>query len=102
MAYTQNVKVIHTKCHELLAKILSDERRKRGISQVELAKNLREQQNFISRLENGQRTIKVCELLILAKHIGFSPVAVVRQLAKACNSPKSVAAAKRRIRRTSR
>ena len=95
--------MIGTKCHEELARILKDERKKRGIRQVALAKQLREQQNWITRLERGQRTVRVCEFLVLAKLIGFNPISILRKLIKAVEVPgKTAAATKRPAPRISR
>ena len=68
------------RCAELLAEILRDERKKKGIRQTALARQLRQRQNWISRLEAAQRRVDVCEFLVLADAIGFDPIATLQRL----------------------
>jgi HTH-type transcriptional regulator/antitoxin HipB len=74
------MRTVQPKCAELLAEIIRDERRKKGIRQVELARQLRQKQNWISRLEAAQRRIGVCEFLVLADAIGFDPHPIIDRL----------------------
>lgn len=94
MRYVRKVKTIGTKCHQLLVKLLTSERKKRDLSQVAVAQELHRNQNWISRLEQGERRVDVCEFLILARVIGFDPVAILRQLIEA-NSPKNTPSRRR-------
>jgi transcriptional regulator with XRE-family HTH domain len=87
MRYTQNVKTIQSRCHLFLVNILTSERTQRGIPQTELAKRLKEHQNWISRLERGQRRVDVCEFLILAEKIGFDPIKALKKLVHAIAQP---------------
>jgi transcriptional regulator with XRE-family HTH domain len=74
------VDTIRTKRHKLLVSSLVDERRRAGLRQVDLAKQLKQSQSWIARLESGDRRIDVIEFLELAKAIGFDPVRLVRLL----------------------
>lgn len=76
------VQTIHTKCHNRLVKILISERKRAGITQIELAKSLGHSQTWVARLEAGGRRIDVVEFLALADRIGFDPAEVVRSLGK--------------------
>lgn len=96
MRYSRNVEEIHTKCHRLLVEFLKSERKKRGIPQTVLAKQMRLTQNWMSRLEAGQRRISVCEFIQLAKFIGFDPHAILRQLIKTFQ-PKSASVVSSKI-----
>jgi len=71
------------KCHKLLIKLLIEARKEKGITQTTLAKRLKKHnQNWVARLESGERRVDVCELILLGKAIGFDPVAVMRQVCK--------------------
>ena len=102
MRYTQNVKTIHSRCHQLLVKILKAERQKRAVPQTVIAKELREKQNWMSRVERGMRRVDVCEFLLLAKAIGFDPHAVIRQLTRNKGEPPPARAASRRYDKKTR
>jgi transcriptional regulator with XRE-family HTH domain len=74
------MRTVQKKCAKLLAEILKEERKRKGIRQIELAKQLRQRQNWISRLEGGDRRIDVCEFLVLANVLDFDPHHVMRRL----------------------
>ena len=73
---------IRTKRHQQLVEILVTQRKKAGITQVDLADQLGVSQTWIVRLEGGGRRIDVVEFMALAEAIGFSPVKIIRELAK--------------------
>lgn len=99
MRYTQNVKTIHSSCHQALVKILKAERQKRAIPQTAVAKQLREKQNWMSRVERGMRRVDVCEFLLLSKAIGFNPVKVIRQLTRAKPEPERASIRRRDVKK---
>lgn len=63
-----------------LAKLLTAERRRAGLSQEEVADKLGRYQSFVAHYESGQRRIDVVELLEIAEAIGFDPVKLVKKL----------------------
>jgi plasmid maintenance system antidote protein VapI len=67
-------------CHKALVKLLVAERKKAGITQVGLAKALKQHQSLIARLESGERGIKIDEFVRLGSVIGFDPAAMLRQV----------------------
>jgi transcriptional regulator with XRE-family HTH domain len=77
------VKTIHSACHKTLINLIKTERQRAGIRQSELAKQMRKQQNWISRLEKGDRRIDVCQFLQLADLIGFDAVEALRAVDEA-------------------
>ena len=85
MAYPETVKTIYSACHKTLIKLLKAERQRAGIRQAVLAKQMKKQQNWISRLEKGDRRVDVCQFLQLAELIGFDPITVLRQVDQARN-----------------
>jgi transcriptional regulator with XRE-family HTH domain len=76
------VLTIRTKRHKELVQILVEERKRRGITQVGLAEQLGVSQTWIVRLESGGRRLDVVEFMALAEVIGFSPVKIIKALAK--------------------
>ena len=71
------MKSIGTKRHKRLIEFLVAERKARGIRQEALAYVLRQRQDWISRIERGDRRIDVVEYLALADAIGFDPLTVL-------------------------
>ena len=69
-----------SECHAKIVDLLIAERERAGLKQGELAKLLKLQQSFVSRLESGQRRIEVCEFFIFAQAIGFDPHAALRRI----------------------
>lgn len=61
-------------------KCLSQIRREQGITQVELAKRLGMPQSFVSKIETGERSLKVYEQFAYARALGISSEALVQRL----------------------
>lgn len=61
-------------------KCLSQIRREQGITQVELAKKLGMPQSFVSKIETGERSLKVYEQFAYARALGISSEALVQRL----------------------
>ena len=55
-------------------------RKKRGVSQVELARRIGREQPFVSRVERGERRIDVIEFCAIVRAIGEDPVSVLADL----------------------
>jgi transcriptional regulator with XRE-family HTH domain len=55
-------------------------RKNAGVTQVELAKRLRETQSFVSKCERGERRIDVIELRAFCQAIGISFTDFTRRL----------------------
>jgi len=83
------VKTIYSACHKTLIKLFKTERQRAGIRQAVLAKQMKKQQNWISRLEKGDRRIDVCQFLQLADLIGFDAVDALRTIAQAGNNKRN-------------
>lgn len=60
-------------------RLLTEARRKAGITQVELAKALKRPQSFVSKYERLERRLDVIEFLHIAKSIGIDPISVIRK-----------------------
>ena len=61
---------------------LSQIRREQGITQVELAKRLRAPQSFVSKVETGERSLKVYEQFAYAEALGITPEEMTARLKK--------------------
>jgi transcriptional regulator with XRE-family HTH domain len=59
---------------------LIEQRRKRGLTQTDVAKRLGRYQSFVATVESGQRRIDVVELFDFAEAIGFDPIALIRRM----------------------
>lgn len=66
-----------------LIEILIEARKSAGLTQEELAKNLRCHQSFVARIESGQRRVDVAELAILCRALDIDPGQVVQKVAQA-------------------
>ena len=71
---------IHTKRHRKLVDILRDERKKRNMSQNDLAAKLRTSQTAITRMERHGRRIDVVEFLILCEELSLDPAKLIRKI----------------------
>jgi transcriptional regulator with XRE-family HTH domain len=78
-----------SECHAKVVDLLIAERKRAGLKQGELAKRLKLQQSFVSRLESGQRRIDICEFFMFAQTIGFDPHAALRRIMLGEGSPGS-------------
>ena len=61
---------------------LSQIRREQGITQVELAYRLRTPQSFVSKVETGERSLKVYEQFAYAEALGITPEEMTSRLKK--------------------
>jgi transcriptional regulator with XRE-family HTH domain len=65
-----------------LIEILVAERKKAGITQVDLARQLGVSQTWVVRLESGGRRVDVIEFMALSELIGFNAAKVIQTLKK--------------------
>ena len=54
-------------------------RRRTGLSQVDVAKQLRKDRSWVAHIERGARRVNVIGLIALADVIGFDAAAMVRR-----------------------
>lgn len=59
---------------------LTDARRERGLTQVDLARKLRRPQSFVSKYERGERRLDVVEFLDVASALGIDAAALIAEL----------------------
>jgi transcriptional regulator with XRE-family HTH domain len=68
--------------HDALREFLVKKRKEAGLRQVDLAKQLKRRQDYISYVETGQKLVEVIELMEWAEAIGFDPKDAIKALAK--------------------
>ena len=78
MGYSVNG--MNVDANKTCGKCLSQIRREQGITQVELAKKLGMPQSFVSKIETGERSLKVYEQFAYARALGISSEALVQRL----------------------
>lgn len=76
-------KSIHTNDYAVFLELLRGLRDRQGVLQVDLAKQLKAPQSFISKVENGERRLDVIELRNWCEALGVTFQAFCRDLDKA-------------------
>jgi transcriptional regulator with XRE-family HTH domain len=76
------VQTIRTKRHRKLIKLLIAAREAAGMKQADLARQYKQHQSWVARLESGQRRLDVYEFLLLADIIGFDPAQMINKVRK--------------------
>lgn len=75
---------MHNPAADLLAKIVVELRKNAGLNQRELAAALGREQNYVARIETGQRRLDVIEWIQILRVLGVDPeeqiAAVVKQV----------------------
>jgi len=62
-----------------LGAAIAGARRRTGLSQVDVAKQLRKDRSWVAHIERGERRVNVIGLIALADVIGFDAAAMVRR-----------------------
>lgn len=73
-------KTIHSKQAEQLCAVLSQARRKAGLTQQQLADALGKPQSFVAKYELGERRIDVVEFLTICRALQADPVKLLKAL----------------------
>lgn len=66
--------------HKALIAAIVDARNATGLSQREFAKKLRRTNNFVWRIEAGERKVDVLEFIEIAKAAGIAPDELMRRV----------------------
>ena len=74
----------------LMLKALVDARQACGLTQTELAEQLRKPQSFVSKYERGERRLDVLELIEIARHLQLDPHKIIDDM-EACGPKESAA-----------
>ena len=68
--------------HPVLVEVLTEARRRSGLTQAELAERVGKDQTFVSIIERGQRRVDVLEFVTLAKAMKADPAALFADVLK--------------------
>ena len=63
-----------------MLKALLAARKARGLTQTELAEQLRRPQSFVSKYERGERRLDIVELIEITKRLGLDPHAIIDEI----------------------
>jgi len=63
-----------------LRALLRDLRRRRGLTQTEVAERLAKPQSFVAKYECGERRLSVIEFIDVTLALGADPASILRQL----------------------
>jgi transcriptional regulator with XRE-family HTH domain len=74
------MKFLRTPEHKRLMKMLATARKNKGLTQQQLAEQIGENQNFISKYESGERKLDFLEVAAISGPIGFSLTNAVREI----------------------
>jgi ribosome-binding protein aMBF1 (putative translation factor) len=73
-------KSVHSPGQLAFRRLITDARKKAGLTQQKLAKRLKRPQSFVAKCERGERRVDVLEFIEIAEGIGTDPVALLREL----------------------
>lgn len=73
-------KSVFTDRYRLFLQLLIQERRDKGITQVQLAEKLQKPQSYVSKYENGERRLDLIEFLDIADCIGIDVAEFIKKL----------------------
>ena len=71
---------LHTAAHRELVSAVKALRKSAGLSQRELAERLGREQNFVGRIETGQRRIDLVEWVMLCRACGVEPASELTRI----------------------
>ena len=80
-------KSVHSADQARFCELMIAARRKAGLTQQQLAKNLRKPQSFVAKYEGGERRIDLIEFLWIAGEIGADAGKIVKALSAGSHKP---------------
>lgn len=63
-----------------ISQLLAAERKKRGLTQAEIAAKLKKPQSFVSKYENGQRQLTAADFISVCKALSVKPAELFKSL----------------------
>lgn len=73
-------KSVHSTRHLLIAAALAEQRRRKGLTQAQVAQAMGRHQPFIANIESGERRLDLVELLDIARVIDLDVQLLVKRL----------------------
>ena len=74
------MKFLRTPEHKRLMKMLATARKRKGHTQQQLAEQIGENQNFVSKYESGERRLDFLEVAAISRPIDFNMANAVREI----------------------
>lgn len=65
-------KTIYTSEYAVVLRMLKEARERSGLTQVQLAKKLRQSQSFVSKIECGDRRLDIIQLRTICRLVGVT------------------------------
>lgn len=81
-------KSVFTSEYRQLCKLLREKREAAQLTQIDLAKRLRESQSYVSKVERGERRLDLIQLKHFCKAINVSYVAFVQEFDSLTSRPR--------------
>lgn len=76
---------LHSPEHELLRKLLIDQRKKEGLTQKSLADKLNKPQSYVSKYEIGEKNIDVIEFIKISQALNECPENIITEYLRNLN-----------------
>lgn len=73
-------KSIYSEKHKKLCRLLTEARKKAGLTQQDLADKIGKPQSFIAKYEGGERRLDVIELIEIASIISLDPKLILKTI----------------------
>ena len=74
------MKSTFTKRYEWFCEVLVDARRKKGLTQIQVAAALGTPQSYVSKYESGERRLDVVEFIAVSAALNEDPLELLRQI----------------------
>jgi transcriptional regulator with XRE-family HTH domain len=74
------MKSTFTKRYEWFCEVLVDTRRKKGLTQIQVAAALGTPQSYVSKYESGERRLDVVEFIAVSAALNEDPLELLRQI----------------------
>jgi transcriptional regulator with XRE-family HTH domain len=74
------MKSTFTKRYEWFCEVLVDARRKKGLTQIQVADALGTPQSYVSKYESGERRLDVVEFIAVSAALNEDPLELLRQI----------------------
>ena len=75
-------KSVHSAAQAALCDLMTEARKKAGLTQHELAARLSRPQSFVAKYEGGERRIDVVEFIAICRAISADTAAILKKLTK--------------------
>ncbi len=76
------LKSVFSRDYKKFLDVLIHKRKSAKMTQQNVADILKKPQSFVSKYENGERRLDVVEFIKIARSIGASPIAIIKELEK--------------------